>query len=69
MADKQSFIETPDNVLYDIFLKWLSEETIKKISFDLEEPKWMLQSRLESFKIFRQIKKPDFGPDTDSVRS
>ena len=65
--NNQSFIETPDNVLYDIFLKWLNEETIKKISFDLEEPDWMLQHRLESFKIFKQIKKPDFGPDISSI--
>jgi len=66
-VDNQSFIETPDNVLYDIFLKWLNEETIKKISFDLNEPEWMLQSRLESFKIFQKIKKPDFGPDISSI--
>jgi len=68
MADQnQSFIETPDNVLYDVFLKWLSEETVKKISFDLQEPDWMLQNRLESLKIFREIKKPDFWPDISSI--
>jgi Fe-S cluster assembly protein SufB len=27
----------------------------------------MLQHRLESFKIFQQIKKPDFGPDISSI--
>ena len=62
-----SFIDTPDNVLYDIFLKWLNEETIKKISFDLWEPQRMLNHRLESFKVFQQIKKPDFGPDISSI--
>ena len=65
--NNSSFIETPDNVLYDVFLKWLNEETIRKISFDLDEPDWMLQHRLESFKIFKQIKKPDFGPDVSSI--
>jgi len=64
---KQLFIDSPDNVLYDIFLKWLNEETIKKISFDLQEPDWMLQSRLESFKIFQKFKKPDFWPDISSI--
>ena len=67
MADNNSFIDNPDNVLYDIFLKWLSEDTVKKISYDLEEPDWMLNHRLESLKIFREIKKPDFWPDISSI--
>ena len=62
-----SFIDTPDNVLYDVFLKWLNEEIIKKISFDLEEPDWMLQHRLESLKVFKEIKKPSFWPDISSI--
>ena len=62
-----SFIDTPDEVLYDIFLKWLNEETIKRISFDLEEPDWMLQHRLESLKIFNKTKKPNFWPDISSI--
>ena len=66
-SDNQSFIDSPDKVLYDVFLKWLNEETIKKISFDLEEPKRMLNHRLESLKIFREIKKPDFWPDISSI--
>ena len=67
VVNNQSFIETPDEVLYDIFLKWLNEDTIKKISFDLDEPDWMLNHRLESFKVFQKIKKPDFGPDISSI--
>ena len=67
MNNNQTFIETPDEVLYDVFLKWLNEETIKKISFDLEEPDWMLHHRLQSLKIFQKIKKPDFGPDISSI--
>ena len=63
----KSFIDNPDNVLYDVFLKWLNEETIKKISYDLQEPDWMLNHRLESFKIFKQIKKPSFWPDISSI--
>lgn len=62
-----SFLEAPDKVLYDIFLKWLNEETIKKISFDLQEPEWMLKHRLKSFKIFKEIQKPNFWPDISSV--
>ena len=66
-VDTNSFIESPDNVLYDIFLKWLSEDTIRKISYDLDEPEWMLNHRLESLKIFHEIKKPDFWPDISSI--
>lgn len=67
MTIDNSFIDTPDNVLYDIFLKWLNEDTIKKISSDLQEPERMLNHRLESFKIFQNIKKPDFWPDISSI--
>ncbi len=67
MTKNQSFIDNPDNVLYDVFLKWLNEETIKKISFDLEEPNRMLEHRLKSLKIFREIKKPNFWPDISSI--
>ena len=61
------FIDNPDNVLYDIFLKWLNEDTIKKISYDLNEPDWMLQHRLYSLKVFKEIKKPSFWPDVSSI--
>ena len=61
------FIDNPDNVLYDIFLKWLNEDTIKKISYDLQEPDWMLEYRLYSFKVFKEIKKPSFWPDISSI--
>ena len=33
--NNQLFIETPDNVLYDVFLKWLNEDTIKKIENEI----------------------------------
>ena len=67
MEDNNSFIENPDNVLYDIFLKWLSENTIKKISYDLQEPEWMLNHRLYSLKVFKEIKEPSFWPDISSI--
>ena len=65
--DNNSFIDNPDNVLYDIFLKWLNEDTIKKISYDLWEPDRMLEHRLYSLKVFNEIKKPDFWPDISSI--
>ena len=62
-----SFIDEADDVIYEIFLKWLNEETIKKISYDLKEPEWMLEHRLYSFKIFKEINKPGFWPDISSI--
>ena len=67
IENDRSFLDTPDKVLYDVFLKWLNEETIKKISFDLNEPDWMLQHRLESLKVFNGIDDPDFWPDISSI--
>ena len=67
MEDNNSFIENPDNVLYDIFLKWLNEDTIKKISYDLQEPEWMLNHRLYSLKVFKEIEEPSFWPDISSI--
>ena len=65
--DNKISIDIPDNVIYDVFLKWLNEGTIKKISYDLWEPKWMLNHRLNSFKIFKEIKKPNYWPDVSSI--
>lgn len=66
-TNNNSFIDTPDKVIYDIFLKWLNEETIKKISYDLWEPERMLNHRLSSFKIFKEIEKPKFWPNISSI--
>ena len=40
----------------------INEEVIRKISEYKEEPRWMLQKRLESFKIFNELKNPEWGP-------
>ena len=66
-TNNNSFIDTPDEVIYDIFLKWLNEETIKKISYDLWEPERMLNHRLSSFKIFKEIEKPKIWPNISSI--
>ena len=40
----------------------LSEELIRKISEDKEEPRWMLNLRLESFEKFKKMSLPKWGP-------
>ena len=48
-------LDQANNVEYEVFLQWLNEETVKKISADLKEPDWMLEKRLEALKIFYEL--------------
>ncbi|MGI9392738.1 MAG: Fe-S cluster assembly protein SufB [Parvibaculales bacterium] len=41
--------------------KGLSEETIKFISTQKKEPKWLLEWRLESFAIWKRMKEPEWA--------
>lgn len=43
----------------------LSEKLIKDISKKKGEPKWMLDFRLNSYKVFKSLDNPDFGPKID----
>lgn len=63
-----NYLEQNDQIEYEIFLKWLSEETIRNISKDLDEPDRMLQHRLECLKIFQKSKNPNFWPDISSLK-
>jgi len=47
--------------------KGLNEDIIKKISQMKDEPKWMLDFRLKSYKIFLDKKMPKWGPDLSAV--
>src|SRR4030065_2389090 len=47
--------------------KGLSEEIVKQISQIKDEPKWMLDYRLNSLKIFNEKKMPDWGPELSKI--
>src|SRR3989344_1526583 len=47
--------------------KGLSEALIRKISADKEEPSWMLEHRLKSFKIFLKKELPTWGADLSKL--
>lgn len=51
-------IEASDDIQYDVYLKGLTEETVRAISADLQEPEWMLQLRLESLKKWHEMPYP-----------
>jgi hypothetical protein len=50
----RSALETADEIQYDIHLTGITQETVKAISKDQNEPKWMLDFRLNSLKTFFQ---------------
>ena len=43
----------------------LNEQFIKELSHKKNEPKWMLDFRLEAYKKFLELENPSFGPDLD----
>jgi len=51
-------LETPNKIKYDIYLKELTEDTVRKISADQKEPKWMLEHRLKSLEIYNNMPMP-----------
>ena len=60
-------LDQSDHIPYELFLKGLSEDTVRKISANLQEPDRMLQHRLQCLQIFQKIKNPDFWPDISSL--
>ncbi len=47
--------------------KGLDESVIKNISLIKNEPKWMTDLRLKSYKIFREKKMPEWGADLSGI--
>ncbi len=48
-------------------LKGLSEEVIKSISYDKNEPEWMLDKRLTAYKIYKSKPMPTWGIDLSGI--
>lgn len=47
--------------------KGLTEEIVRQISAEKNEPEWMLESRLKALKIFNEKENPSWGPDISEV--
>jgi len=54
---------SPQNILK----KGLDEDKIRLISKIKNEPEWMLEFRLKSYRIFKNKKIPDWGPDLTKI--
>lgn len=53
---------------YDVKVEnGLTEEIIREISANKDEPAWMLEKRLEALEIFNQTANPNWGPDLSAV--
>lgn len=52
---------------YESVVKGISEESITKISKSKNEPDWMLQKRLQAYRIFVSKPVPNWGPDLSAI--
>ena len=65
--DRSTF-DTPNPAPYaEGAQKGLTEELVRRISADKNEPEWMLEHRLESFRIFSEKELPAWGPDLSAL--
>lgn len=76
MEMKKTYVDAPDRSVYDIIdpldvgyqvSSGLTEEIVREISKQKNEPEWMLDKRLESLKIYNQIPMPKWGPALDKL--
>jgi len=45
----------------------LTEETVREISAAKEEPQWMLDYRLNAYRIYKRLSMPKYGPDLSKL--
>ena len=73
---EKTYVEDMDRGVYDIKNKFtfrsktekgLTEEIVRQISAEKNEPEWMLESRLKALKIFNEKENPSWGPDISEV--
>lgn len=76
MVTKKTQIDEMDRGIYDIKNSFsyrskteqgVSEEIIRQISKEKNEPKWMLEYRLKALEIFNAKANPSWGPDLSEV--
>jgi len=63
----QQVLQSADDIKYELFLEWLTEETVRKISVDQWEPEWMLEHRLKCLQIFCDMEMPSWWPNLSRV--
>jgi len=61
--DKAVFEQRTDSAYQAKFKAGLSEDLVRKISAEKNEPEWMLEFRLKSLRKFLEMDLPKWGPD------
>lgn len=65
--DLKNALESADEIQYSVYLKGLTEATVRRISEENQEPEWMLEHRLKSLKQFQSMKMPTRWPDLSAL--
>lgn len=65
--DKETFDHKNDYSYQKDFGRGLTEEVVRKISEDKNEPEWMLEFRLDSFRKYQEMSMPKWGPALDGL--
>jgi len=65
MSTLRSTLESADQIQYDVYLEWISEETVRQISATQKEPERMLELRLKSLEILQNKPRPNRWPSLD----
>ena len=67
-APNQNFYDfkKPDNYAYKI-KNGLSEDIVREISKQKNEPEWMLELRLKALELFNKLPLPSWGPDLSEL--
>jgi len=60
-------LDSSDDFKYSHQITGLNEETVRKISDELDEPDWMLEHRLKSLELFYSMPMPTRGPNISGL--
>ena len=76
MSTEKTYVEDIDRSFYDFRFddsssykvrSGLTEEIIRQISAEKNDPEWMLAFRLKSLEVFNRLEMPDWGPSIDGL--
>ena len=76
MSTEKTYVEDIDRSFYDFRFddsssykvrSGLTEEIIRQISAEKNDPEWMLAFRLKSLEVFNRLEMPDWGPSIEGL--
>ena len=76
MSTEKTYVEDINRSFYDFryddsssykVRSGLTEDIIRQISAEKNDPEWMLEFRLKSLEVFERLEMPDWGPSIDGL--